>query len=188
MKNAVFWDVALCRSCVNRRFGGTYRLHLQDRKIRERGFPPDNDPLPALTPPLCNLLAWPSYPISTDPTPLLSIDFPCGSVCSHLLTLVPRSRIFLPWRWRRYVPPKRRFTQILHSTTSQKRAFFTSVLRSYLLEYGIFKILFGSQEQYKVKVAMGTSYFAVIVQKKTRNEQNADIRFTFTAVWTRKRI
>jgi hypothetical protein len=28
MKNAVFWDVALCRSCVNRRFGGTYRLHL----------------------------------------------------------------------------------------------------------------------------------------------------------------
>jgi hypothetical protein len=37
MKNAVFWDVAPCRSCVNRRFGGTYRLHLQDRKIRERG-------------------------------------------------------------------------------------------------------------------------------------------------------
>jgi hypothetical protein len=35
--NAVFWDVAPCRSCVNRRFGGTYRLHLQGRKIRERG-------------------------------------------------------------------------------------------------------------------------------------------------------
>jgi hypothetical protein len=29
MKNAVFWDVAPCSSCVNRRFGGTYRLHLQ---------------------------------------------------------------------------------------------------------------------------------------------------------------
>jgi hypothetical protein len=28
MKNAVFWDVAPCRSCVNRRFGGTYRLHV----------------------------------------------------------------------------------------------------------------------------------------------------------------
>jgi hypothetical protein len=28
--------VALCRSYVNRRFGGTYRLHLQGRKIRER--------------------------------------------------------------------------------------------------------------------------------------------------------
>jgi hypothetical protein len=36
MKNAVFWDVAPCRSCVNRRFGGTYRLHLQGRIIRER--------------------------------------------------------------------------------------------------------------------------------------------------------
>jgi hypothetical protein len=29
MKNVVFWDVALCRSCVDRRFGGTYLLHLQ---------------------------------------------------------------------------------------------------------------------------------------------------------------
>jgi hypothetical protein len=34
-KNAVFWDVALCRSCVNRRFNGTYRIHLQGRKICE---------------------------------------------------------------------------------------------------------------------------------------------------------
>jgi hypothetical protein len=30
MKNVVFWDVAPCRYFVNRRFGGTYRLHLQD--------------------------------------------------------------------------------------------------------------------------------------------------------------
>jgi hypothetical protein len=37
VKNAVFWDVAPCRSCANRRFGGTYGLHLQGRKIRERG-------------------------------------------------------------------------------------------------------------------------------------------------------
>jgi hypothetical protein len=43
---------------------------------------------------------------------------------SHLLTLVPRSRIFIPWRWRRLVPPKRRFTQHLHGATSQKTAFF----------------------------------------------------------------
>jgi hypothetical protein len=34
---AVFWDVTPCRSCVNRRFGGTFRLHLQGRKTRERG-------------------------------------------------------------------------------------------------------------------------------------------------------
>jgi hypothetical protein len=32
LKNAVFWDVAPCRSCVNRSFGGTYHLHLEVRK------------------------------------------------------------------------------------------------------------------------------------------------------------
>jgi hypothetical protein len=36
-KSAVFWDVQLCRSCVNQRFGGIYRLHLLGRKICERG-------------------------------------------------------------------------------------------------------------------------------------------------------
>jgi hypothetical protein len=34
-----------------------------------------------------------------------------GKDCSHLFTLVPRSRIFLPWRWKRYVPED----GILHS-------------------------------------------------------------------------
>jgi hypothetical protein len=86
MKNAVFWDVVPCRFCVNRSFGGTYRLHLQGRKIRERG------------------------------------------TSSHLLTLVPRSRIFLPWRWRRYVLLKRRLTRDLHGATSQKSAFFLPLL------------------------------------------------------------
>jgi hypothetical protein len=38
MKNVVFWDVALCKSCVNRRFGGTYSLHLQGRKICKQGI------------------------------------------------------------------------------------------------------------------------------------------------------
>jgi hypothetical protein len=37
IKNAVFWDAVLCRSCVYQRFEGTYRLHLQGGKIRERG-------------------------------------------------------------------------------------------------------------------------------------------------------
>jgi hypothetical protein len=37
MKNAVFWGLAACRcGRLNRRFGGSYRLHLQGRKIRER--------------------------------------------------------------------------------------------------------------------------------------------------------
>jgi hypothetical protein len=36
-QNATIWDVAPCRSFVNRHFGGRYRFHLQGRKIRERG-------------------------------------------------------------------------------------------------------------------------------------------------------
>jgi hypothetical protein len=32
MKNAVFWGVGPCRYFVNRRFGGTYSLHLQGRR------------------------------------------------------------------------------------------------------------------------------------------------------------
>jgi hypothetical protein len=48
----------------------------------------------------------------------------------HLLTLIPRSRIFffiLPWRWRRYVPPKHRFMLYLHGAPSQKTTFFIHV-------------------------------------------------------------
>jgi hypothetical protein len=54
MKNADFWDMAPCRSYVNRRYGGTYRLHLRSRKIHLVPFPPDNDPIAALA---CSLLA-----------------------------------------------------------------------------------------------------------------------------------
>jgi hypothetical protein len=36
-QNSPLWDVAQCSSCVNRCFGRTYRLHLQGRKIHERG-------------------------------------------------------------------------------------------------------------------------------------------------------
>jgi hypothetical protein len=41
---------------------------------------------------------------------------------SELETTLPHW-FFSPWRWRRYVPPKRRFLQELHSVTSQKTAF-----------------------------------------------------------------
>jgi hypothetical protein len=36
MKNAVFWDFAPCRCGVNRRIGGTYRLHLLGRRKNPR--------------------------------------------------------------------------------------------------------------------------------------------------------
>jgi hypothetical protein len=51
------------------------------------------------------------------------------SVSSHLITLVPRSRIFLPWRWRRHVPPKHRFnSKDLHGATSKKTALLIDLL------------------------------------------------------------
>jgi hypothetical protein len=59
------------------------------------------------------------------------------SACSYLLKLVPSSRIFLPLRWRRYIPPKLQFTQDLHGATYQKVAFFivTAVKTSNLTQY-----------------------------------------------------
>jgi hypothetical protein len=39
LKHVVFWDVALCRSCVNPRFGGTYRLHLQGEQVSHDSSP-----------------------------------------------------------------------------------------------------------------------------------------------------
>jgi hypothetical protein len=44
-----------------------------------------------------------------------------------MLRPVPRSRIFLPWRWRRCVPSKRQFTQDLHGPTSQKMETFNFI-------------------------------------------------------------
>jgi hypothetical protein len=35
MKTAIFWDIAPCSPYTNRRFGGTYHLHLQSRKSAE---------------------------------------------------------------------------------------------------------------------------------------------------------
>jgi hypothetical protein len=52
----------------------------------------------------------------------------------YMNTLVLRSRIFLPRRWRRYDPPKRRFSRPhLHGATPQKTAFrISSVPLSFL--------------------------------------------------------
>jgi hypothetical protein len=58
---------------------------------------------------------------SSLPLPLYSWVFSTGgSVCSHLLTLVLRLQFFLPWRWRRSVPLKRRFTQVLQGAMSHR--------------------------------------------------------------------
>jgi hypothetical protein len=39
MNVAIFWDMAPCSSYVNRRFGRTYHLHLQDKKQPTKNHP-----------------------------------------------------------------------------------------------------------------------------------------------------
>jgi hypothetical protein len=80
-------------------------------------WPPQTLPLPSRFIPLC--------PLALPPAHIELGVFDWWLVCSHLLTLVLRTRIFLPWRWRRYVPPKRRFNPLhLNGATPQKNAFF----------------------------------------------------------------
>jgi hypothetical protein len=66
-----FWDVTPCIAVeVHWRFGGTYCLHIQDRRV--------------------------SHARSWD-------------VLYHLLVVWLLASLLLPWRWRQYVPPKRRW-------------------------------------------------------------------------------
>jgi hypothetical protein len=81
LKSIVFQDMTPCSPLsFNRRFGGTYRLHLQGWTRTLDGY----------------LLA-----------------------CWFLLNLFLR-----PWRWRRYVPPKRLKLNGLHGVISQKMILF----------------------------------------------------------------
>jgi hypothetical protein len=48
----------------------------------------------------------------------------CSQSVSNLLTLFLACVIASTWRWRRHVPPKRRFIINPHGVTSQKTAFF----------------------------------------------------------------
>jgi hypothetical protein len=85
----IFWDITPWSPLkFNRRFGRTYRLHLQGRRIsrarNQRSFPP-------------------------------------------AFTLVSYRLILRPWRWRRYVPPKRRLTfNGLYGVISHKMVLFIS--------------------------------------------------------------
>jgi hypothetical protein len=91
LKSIFFWDMTSCSVLSGtRRFGGTYRLHLQGRRIVQRFaelfYDPEGLPL------ACSLLCW---------------------------------TILLPWRWKRYVPPKRRVPlNTLHGVISQKKILF----------------------------------------------------------------
>jgi hypothetical protein len=109
MTNYIFWDIPPCSPLkINRRFGGKSLFHLQSRIINqdEAG--------------------------SNQNVAIMMKTAILGDVCSlsrvqELLCLLPPSRclldwlILLPWRWRRYIPPKRRLTSNgLHVVISQK--------------------------------------------------------------------
>jgi hypothetical protein len=105
MKNAVFWDMAPCRSCVRRSFGGTYRLHLQSRKIRQRETSVSS----------WLQTSWKKRRKSRSAKPVL-LPASCWSLAWFILG---------PWRWWRYVSPKclLMFTRV-HGLLSQKAKLF----------------------------------------------------------------
>jgi hypothetical protein len=69
-------------------------------------------------------LVWTDVPEELIRELATSVSRYLQTVCSLMLTQVPRSGILLQWRWRRYVPPEHQFTQDLHGAASQKMAFF----------------------------------------------------------------
>jgi hypothetical protein len=59
MKSSIFWDITSCGSLnVNRRFGGTYRIRLQSRRVYCAHFTPY---LPLIAPFLLWLLSDPKH-------------------------------------------------------------------------------------------------------------------------------
>jgi hypothetical protein len=59
------------------------------------------------------------------------LNMPPGTCLSTWCTLVSCSAYFLPWRWKRCVPPKRRLTYGLHGSIPQRMAtFITTAVRT----------------------------------------------------------
>jgi hypothetical protein len=121
--------VALCRSWVNRRWPSSYGVNAHS--VTLDFSPPLTDILPLIDipllpacwpsprpyPSLCWFPMWPTLPLSLY---LYSLLFPTVGQSAATCWRQFSAR----GRWRRYVPPKRRFSQDLHSATSQKTTFF----------------------------------------------------------------
>jgi hypothetical protein len=114
-----------------------------------------------------------------------------AALCSHLLTLVPRSRIFLPWRWRWYDPLKHQFTQDLHGATSLKMAFFivTAVKTSNLTFLNFLFILLSYLVEWEETSIFGTKlmenagHFKINIFVYTPYQDNVQIQtFSFIPI------
>jgi hypothetical protein len=90
-----FWDVEPCRYCVNRRLGGTYRLHLQGRKICERGTSVSRllQPKRRFTQDLHGVTSQKTTFFIVTPVKTSDLTY---SACSRMLSLMVRERINIP--------------------------------------------------------------------------------------------
>jgi hypothetical protein len=120
LKNVAFWDVAPCRACMNRRFGRTYRLHLQGRKILEWET---------------SVSRWLQTAADSSLADFSSLNM--EAICSSETSVHTRSTRLQPaahagsslvafstLKMKAIRSAKRRFTQDLHGATSQKTTFF----------------------------------------------------------------
>jgi hypothetical protein len=128
-KNAVFCDVALCRSYVNRRFGGTYRLHHQGTYLFTYAVEPFLRSFQ-----LCSYsrtsqhfmepeISLPCSPCYPPLVPILSQIDPVHTSPSYLSKIyfnIVHPPTFWSWRWKQYVPPKYRTSTQMHGITYQK--------------------------------------------------------------------
>jgi hypothetical protein len=80
MKNGVFFDVTMCGSCKNRRFGGTYRLHHQSGKnqrdmnnVVASSFNLSTLMMETIVPPKCSFLQEPHFVTSQNMVVFLHI-------------------------------------------------------------------------------------------------------------------
>jgi hypothetical protein len=124
LKSTIFWDITPCSLLkVNRRFGGTYRLHLQGRKI-SRARNQSESRWQATTLTLNGLHGVISQKMVLFITTAVRTSNPTNP-------LLPPA-ILRHWRWKRYVPPKRRLTfNGLHRVISQKMVLFiTTAVRT----------------------------------------------------------
>jgi hypothetical protein len=98
----------------------------------------------------------------------------------------------IPWRWWRYIPPKRRFTKYLHGAISKKTAFFivTAVKTSNLTLYNQLKAnrrFGGNQHKAGSKQnAFQADFFFILRQLRLRRYVHSKCHLTFNRLHGQK--
>jgi hypothetical protein len=125
MNAAIFWDIETCNSYVNRHF---FLATCRTLVSCSADFKPRNwwYVIPKRRFTSVSQLPHPCFLLGQFSTPkmevLRSSETSVHFCVANCRTLVSCLADFQPWRWRWYVPPKRRFTYGLHGAISQKLA------------------------------------------------------------------